>query len=60
MKKENDDEIKEEDTMVMTTKPTNQAFILCEKKVEDFLKQDNNQFKNAMTRFEKFKTKKKS
>lgn len=45
---------KEEDTMAAVTKPMEQAFVLSTEKSEAFLKQNNNQFKSAMTKFEKF------
>lgn len=40
--------------MAAIQKPINRAFILNSKKSNDFLKQDNNQFKNVMSKFEKF------
>ena len=45
---------KEENTMAAITKPTDKAFVLSAQKSEAFLKQDNSQFRNIMTKFERY------
>ena len=45
---------KEENAMAAITKPTEHAFVLSAKKSDDFLKQDNSQFRNIMAKFERY------
>lgn len=40
--------------MAAITKPTEHAFVLSAKKSDDFLKQDNSQFRNIMAKFERY------
>lgn len=45
---------KGENIMSAATKPTEKAFVLSSKKADVFLKQDNRQFRNLMSKFEKY------
>lgn len=47
-------EEKEENAMAAMSKPTECAFVLSPQKADEFLKQDNSQFKSIMAKFEKF------